>query len=76
MSQILVTGASGYLGTQLLAALLRRDSGGARQQPVRAVVRSAAREDGLRAALRRAPGLGTRADDAGRRRGSRSSPPT
>jgi nucleoside-diphosphate-sugar epimerase len=64
MSQILVTGASGYLGTQLLAALLRRGSGGAGRQPVRAVVRAAAREDGLRAALRRAPGLGTRADDA------------
>jgi dihydroflavonol-4-reductase len=49
MSQILVTGASGYVGTQLVAALLR-DGG---QPPVRAVVRSAAREDGLRAAVRR-----------------------
>ena len=49
MSQILVTGASGYVGTQLIAALLR-DGG---QPPVRAVVRSAAREDGLRAAVRR-----------------------
>ena len=48
MSQILVTGASGYLGTQLVAALLR--SG---QQPVRAQVRSAAKEDSLRAAVRR-----------------------
>jgi dihydroflavonol-4-reductase len=49
MSQILVTGASGYVGTRLVAALLR-DGG---QPPVRAVVRSAAREDGLRAAVRR-----------------------
>ncbi|HEY0933838.1 MAG TPA: NAD-dependent epimerase/dehydratase family protein [Trebonia sp.] len=48
MSQILVTGASGYLGTQLLAALLRAGQG-----PVRAQVRSAARADGLRAAVRR-----------------------
>jgi dihydroflavonol-4-reductase len=48
MSQILVTGASGYLGTQLIAALLRAGQG-----PVRAQVRSAAREDGLRAAVRR-----------------------
>ena len=55
MSQILVTGASGYVGTQLIAALLR-----AGQQPVRAVARTAAREDGLRAAVRRGG-----ADDAG-----------
>ena len=48
MSQILVTGASGYLGTQLLAALLRNGQG-----PVRAQVRTAAKEDGLRAAVRR-----------------------
>src|SRR6266566_790261 len=47
MSVVLVTGGSGYVGTQLLAALLR---GG---RPVRATVRSAAREDGLRAAVRR-----------------------
>lgn len=60
MSQILVTGASGYVGTQLIAALLRRGSGDGGQQPVRAVVRSAAREDGLRAAVRRGD-----ADDAG-----------
>ena len=65
MSQILVTGASGYLGTQLIAALLRRGSGGAGRQPVRAVVRAATREDGLRAALRRVPDLGSSADDAG-----------
>jgi nucleoside-diphosphate-sugar epimerase len=55
MSQILVTGASGYVGTQLIAELLR---GG--QQPVRAQVRSAAKEDGLRAAVRRGG-----ADDTG-----------
>jgi nucleoside-diphosphate-sugar epimerase len=48
MSQILVTGASGYLGTQLIAALLRAGQG-----PVRAQVRSAAKEDDLRAAIRR-----------------------
>jgi dihydroflavonol-4-reductase len=56
MSQILVTGASGYVGTQLLAALLRGGAGGGGQRPVRAQVRSAAKEEGLRAALRRAPG--------------------
>jgi nucleoside-diphosphate-sugar epimerase len=62
---ILVTGGSGYVGTQLIAALLRsgsRDSGGSRdssgsggsgRQPVRAQVRSAERADGLRAAVRR-----------------------
>jgi nucleoside-diphosphate-sugar epimerase len=56
---ILVTGGSGYVGTQLIAALLRggsRDSGGSGhsgQQPVRAQVRSAERADGLRAAIRR-----------------------
>jgi nucleoside-diphosphate-sugar epimerase len=48
MSQILVTGASGYLGTQLLAALLRGNN-----QAVRAQVRDPAREDDLRAAVRR-----------------------
>ena len=52
MSQILVTGASGYVGTQLIAALLRGGCG-SEAQPVRAQVRSAAREDGLRAAVRR-----------------------
>src|SRR6201986_2307165 len=46
--QILVTGASGYLGTQLTAALLRAGQG-----PVRAQVRTAAKEDDLRAAVRR-----------------------
>jgi dihydroflavonol-4-reductase len=43
----LVTGGSGYVGTQLIAALLR---GGT---PVRATVRSLQRSDGLRAAVRR-----------------------
>jgi nucleoside-diphosphate-sugar epimerase len=66
---ILVTGASGYVGTQLIAALLRGGSGdGGQQQPqqlLRAQVRSAAREDGLRAAVRRGPGLEDSADDAG-----------
>ncbi|MGH3209498.1 MAG: NAD-dependent epimerase/dehydratase family protein [Trebonia sp.] len=60
MTQILVTGASGYVGTQLLAALLRGDA----HQPVRAQVRDAARTDDLRAALRRAPGLQDSAADA------------
>ncbi|TNC23916.1 NAD-dependent epimerase/dehydratase family protein [Amycolatopsis alkalitolerans] len=54
MSPVLVTGGSGYLGTHLIAALLRAG------RPVRAAVRSAAREDGLRAAVRRGG-----ADDAG-----------
>jgi len=54
MSPILVTGGSGYVGTQLIAALLRAG------RPVRATVHSAAREAGLRAAVRRGD-----ADDAG-----------
>ena len=54
MSRVLVTGGSGYLGTQLIAALLR---GGT---PVRATVRSLDREAAVRAALRRGA-----ADDAG-----------
>ncbi len=58
MSQILVTGASGYVGTQLLAALLRDGNTG--NQTVRAQVRDLAREDDLRAAVRRGE-----ADDAG-----------
>jgi nucleoside-diphosphate-sugar epimerase len=60
MTQILVTGASGYLGTQLLAALLR-----AGQTQIRAQVHSAARADGLRAAVFRAPDLGNSAGDVG-----------
>jgi nucleoside-diphosphate-sugar epimerase len=47
MSQVLVTGGSGYLGTQLIAALLRDGRG------VRATVRSPQREGDVRAAVRR-----------------------
>jgi nucleoside-diphosphate-sugar epimerase len=54
MSPVLVTGGSGYVGTQLIAALLRAG------RPVRATVRSTAREADLRAAVRRGD-----ADDAG-----------
>lgn len=54
MSRVLVTGGSGYLGTWIIAALLRAG------RPVRAAVRSAARETDLRAAVRRGG-----ADDAG-----------
>jgi nucleoside-diphosphate-sugar epimerase len=54
VSIVLVTGGSGYVGTQLIAALLR----GGRE--VRATVRSTAREADLRAAVRRGA-----ADDAG-----------
>jgi nucleoside-diphosphate-sugar epimerase len=54
MSPVLVTGGSGYVGTQLVAALLR---GGT---PVRATVRSLDREAAVRAAVRRGG-----ADDAG-----------
>ncbi|MEW2547956.1 NAD-dependent epimerase/dehydratase family protein [Streptomyces sp. NPDC047002] len=54
MSRVLVTGGSGYLGTQLIAALLRAG------RPVRATARSLAREADLRAAVRRGG-----ADDAG-----------
>jgi dihydroflavonol-4-reductase len=56
---ILVTGGSGYVGTHLIAALLRGgsgDSGGSQdsgQRPVRAQVRVPGRADGLRAAIRR-----------------------
>jgi len=54
MSPVLVTGGSGYLGTQLIAALLRAG------RPVRATVRSTAHGADLRAAVRRGD-----ADDAG-----------
>lgn len=54
MSPVLVTGGSGYLGTQLIAALLRAG------RPVRATVRSTAYGADLRAAVRRGD-----ADDAG-----------
>lgn len=54
MSTVLVTGGSGYVGTQLIAALL--DAG----REVRATVRTIAREAELRAAVRRGG-----ADDAG-----------
>jgi nucleoside-diphosphate-sugar epimerase len=52
MSQILVTGASGYVGTQVTAALLRHGTfGGSRL--VRAQVRSAARAGQIRASVLR-----------------------
>jgi nucleoside-diphosphate-sugar epimerase len=47
MSLVLVTGGSGYVGTQLVAALLRDG------RRVRATVRGPEREAGLRAAVRR-----------------------
>src|SRR5271169_1774475 len=46
-SQVLVTGGSGYLGTQLIAALLRDG------HDVRATVRSLDAEEAVRAAVRR-----------------------
>ncbi len=54
MSPVLVTGGSGYAGTQLIAALLRDG------RRVRAAVRSLEREDDVRAAVRRGA-----ADDSG-----------
>ena len=47
MSPVLVTGGSGYLGTQLIAALLRDG------RQVRATVRSLQSESDVRAAVRR-----------------------
>ncbi len=54
MSRVLVTGGSGYVGTQLIAALLRDG------RHVRATVRSLEREAEVRAAVRRGD-----ADDSG-----------
>jgi uncharacterized protein YbjT (DUF2867 family) len=54
MSPVLVIGGSGYVGTQLVVALLQAG------RPVRAMVRSAAREAELRAAVGRSD-----ADDSG-----------
>jgi nucleoside-diphosphate-sugar epimerase len=53
-TQALVTGGNGYVGTQLIAQLLRAGT------PVRTTVRSLASEEALRAAVRRGA-----ADDAG-----------
>jgi nucleoside-diphosphate-sugar epimerase len=50
MTAVLVTGGSGYVATQLIAALLKRGT------PVRTTVRSLDREAALRAAVRRGGG--------------------
>ena len=74
MSPVLVTGGSGYLGTQLIAALLRDG------RQVRATVRSLEREGDVRAAVRRGDADDSRlevvaadltADDGLGRRGGR-----
>ncbi|MEW1844345.1 NAD-dependent epimerase/dehydratase family protein [Nonomuraea angiospora] len=54
MSRVLVTGGAGYVGTHLIAALLRAG------RPVRATVRSTAQETRVREAVRRGD-----ADDTG-----------
>ncbi|MFJ9127856.1 NAD-dependent epimerase/dehydratase family protein [Streptomyces sp. NPDC102340] len=50
MNPVLVTGGSGYVATHLIAALLRQG------RPVRTTVRSTAREEALRVAVRRGGG--------------------
>src|ERR1700761_3871308 len=58
MSTILVTGASGYLGTQVVAALLHSAANNGTQS-VRGQVRSAARERELRDSVRRSGAFDT-----------------
>src|ERR1700750_64495 len=58
MSTILVTGASGYLGTQVVAALLHSAANDG-SQSVRGQVRSAARERELRDSVRRSGAFDT-----------------
>src|ERR1700761_4122110 len=58
MSTILVTGASGYLGTQVVAALLHSAANNGTQS-VRGQVRSAAREQELRDSVRRSGAFDT-----------------
>ena len=58
MSKILVTGASGYLGTQVVAVLLHGAANNGAQS-VRAQVRSAAREQELRDSVRRSGAFDT-----------------
>ena len=70
MSQVLVTGASGYVGTQLIAALLRGGSAAERSRCAPRCARPRS-EDGLRAAVRRGSAGQTPTTPA-----LRSSPPT